>query len=132
MPMALSMCVLQPVMSFFAIISLAVSISFMAAAFLVVSVIFIIELFAAVMFASEQSIIAPGAVPGAVPCAFAKLIAAMRAAAAVRPVKVFMVYSGDRRSFSAKGERRGKNLSSILYRSLRIYFRINRELEENS
>lgn len=93
MPMALSKCVLQPDMSFFAIISLAVSISFVAAAFLVVSVIFIMESFADFMLASEQSIIAPAAVPGAVPCAFAKLIAAMRAAAAVRLVKIFIVYS---------------------------------------
>jgi hypothetical protein len=33
------------------------------------------------------------AVPGAALCAFAKLIAAIRAAVAVRPVRIFMVYS---------------------------------------
>src|SRR5712691_996608 len=57
MPIALSMCILQPLSSFFAIISLAMFISFMAAAFLVASVIFVMDSSIDFMFASEQSML---------------------------------------------------------------------------
>src|SRR3989304_3944452 len=80
MPMALFICIAQPFSSFFAIMSLAMSISFMTAAFLVASVIFIMESFADFMFASEQfmPVVAAG------PCARAGAAASNAAARAAQ------------------------------------------------